>query len=40
VRWELELCTDDIEAAAGSRHYGARERILVPHHSITILRRV
>jgi isoamylase len=39
VRWELELCTDDIEAAPGSRSYGARDSILIPRHSITILKR-
>jgi len=40
ARWELELCTEDPEAAAGSRSYGPREQIVIPHHSITILRRV
>ena len=30
TRWELELCTEDIEAAAGSRSYGARDRIADP----------
>jgi isoamylase len=40
TRWELELCTEDIEAPPGSRSYGARDRILIPHHSITILKRV
>jgi isoamylase len=39
ARWELELCTDDPEALAGSRGYGARDQIVVPRHSITILRR-
>jgi isoamylase len=40
ARWELELCTEDTEAPAGSRSYVARDRIAIPHHSITILRRV
>jgi isoamylase len=40
TRWELELCTEDIKAAPGSRSYGARDSILIPHHSITVLRRV
>jgi isoamylase len=40
TRWELELCTEDIEAPAGSRSYGARDRIPIVHHSITILKRV
>jgi isoamylase len=40
ARWELELCTEDGEAAAGSRSYAARDRIVIARHSITILRRV
>jgi isoamylase len=40
ARWELELCTEDIEAAPGSRSYGARDRIRTAHHSITILKQV
>jgi isoamylase len=40
ARWELELCTEDPEAAAGSRSYAARDPIVIARHSITILRRV
>jgi glycogen operon protein len=39
-RWELELCTADPEAQAGSRAYDARESVDVIAHSITILKRV
>ncbi|HEX5194202.1 MAG TPA: glycogen debranching protein GlgX [Solirubrobacteraceae bacterium] len=40
ARWALELCTDDPDAQPGSREHAARGRITLPHHSITILRRV
>jgi glycogen operon protein len=39
-RWELELSTEDPDAAAGSAGYGPRELVTVCAHSITILRRV
>ena len=39
-RWELELCTADPEASAGSVSYSAQEQVNVTAHSITILRRV
>ena len=40
ARWELELCTADPEAAAGSAAYDAQTEINVTAHSITILKRV
>jgi glycogen operon protein len=40
VRWELELCTADPTAEAGSASYGAQEQINVTAHSITIVKRV
>jgi hypothetical protein len=39
-RWELELCTADPAAAAGSDRYNAGEIVTVTARSITILRRV
>jgi glycogen operon protein len=39
-RWELELCTADPEAEAGSSIYEAQELVTVIAHSITILKRV
>jgi hypothetical protein len=39
-RWELELCTADPEAEAGSASYAAQEEINVTARSITILKRV
>ncbi|MGH2916025.1 MAG: glycogen debranching protein, partial [Solirubrobacteraceae bacterium] len=39
-RWELELCTTDPEAEAGSASYEAQSRVNVVARSITILRRV
>ncbi len=40
ARWELELCTADPHAQAGSTGYAAQEMINVTAHSITILKRV
>ncbi|MEO8966312.1 MAG: glycogen debranching enzyme, partial [Solirubrobacteraceae bacterium] len=40
ARWELELCTADPRAQAGSAGYAAQEMINVTAHSITILKRV
>jgi isoamylase len=40
ARWELELCTADPHAQAGSASYAAQELINVTPHSITILKRV
>jgi glycogen operon protein len=40
VRWELELCTADPDAAAGSAAYEAQAQVNVTAHSITILKRV
>jgi len=40
ARWELELCTADPHAQAGSAGYAAQEMINVTAHSITILKRV
>jgi isoamylase len=39
-RWELELCTADPDAEAGSASYEAQAEINVTAHSITILKRV
>jgi isoamylase len=39
ARWELELCTADPEAEAGSASYEAHAMINVTAHSITILKR-
>jgi isoamylase len=39
-RWELELCTADPDAAAGSAGYDAQALVNVTAHSITILKRV
>jgi isoamylase len=38
-RWELELCTADPHAQAGSASYAAQELVNVTPHSITILKR-
>jgi isoamylase len=38
--WELELCTADPDAEAGSASYEAQAEINVTAHSITILKRV
>ncbi len=40
ARWDLELCTADPTAQAGSASYDAQGLITVTAHSITILRRV
>jgi hypothetical protein len=40
IRWELELCTADPTAEAGSASYDAQALINVTAHSITILKRV
>jgi isoamylase len=40
LRWELELCTADPTASAGSVSYDAQATITVTDHSITILKRV
>jgi len=40
TRWELELCTADPHAQAGSAGYAAQELVNVTAHSITILKRV
>jgi len=40
ARWELELCTADPKAQAGSASYDAQGEINVTAHSITILKRV
>jgi glycogen operon protein len=39
-RWTLELSTDDPEARPGSLTVGARETIVAPARSLTVLRRV
>jgi glycogen operon protein len=39
-RWELELCTADPDAEAGSASYEAQGEIYVTAHSITILKRI
>ena len=40
ARWDLELCTADPNATAGSATYDAQELVNVTAHSITILKRV
>ncbi|MGH2930476.1 MAG: glycogen debranching enzyme, partial [Solirubrobacteraceae bacterium] len=40
ARWELELCTADPAAEAGSAAYDAQALVNVTSHSVTILRRV
>jgi glycogen operon protein len=40
TRWELELCTADPTAEAGSAGFDAQTQITVMAHSITILKRV
>jgi hypothetical protein len=40
ARWELELCTADPAAPAGSATYEAQSQINVTARSITILKRV
>jgi isoamylase len=40
LRWELELCTADPSAEAGSAGYDGQARVTVSAHSITILKRV
>jgi glycogen operon protein len=40
ARWELELCTVDPEAPAGSVAYDAQTEINVTAHSITVLKRI
>ena len=40
TRWELELCTADPGAEAGSAGYDAQALVNVTAHSITILKRV
>jgi glycogen operon protein len=39
-RWELELCTADPDAQAGSASYRAGEQVSVTAHSVTILKQV
>jgi len=39
ARWELELCTADPAAEAGSAVYDAQAQVDVTAHSITILKR-
>jgi hypothetical protein len=40
TRWELELCTADPDAEAGSAAYRAGDLVHVTAHSITILKQV
>jgi glycogen operon protein len=40
TRWELELCTADPDAEAGSAGYDAQAQVNVTAHSITILKQV